>query len=122
MRIGEVATWLREHTPSASENVPEAPDLSEAHGWCSYSGRQHAESDNSGFLRFGEPVGGLWLAMSQAVWAAAWVRAVAVGLAPHMSMRGQPQCVIRSGGGLVGGCLLDLGGDLGELGLCGHEF
>jgi len=46
VRIGEVATWLREHTPSASEDVPEAPDLSEAIE-----------------------------AMSQAVWAAAWVRA-----------------------------------------------
>jgi len=46
VRIGEVATWLREHVPSASEEVPEAPDLSEAIE-----------------------------AMSQTVWAVAWLRA-----------------------------------------------
>lgn len=46
VRIGEVAAWLREHAPSARDDVPETPDLSEAIA-----------------------------AMSQAVWAVAWVRA-----------------------------------------------
>lgn len=46
VRIGEVAAWMREHATGAADDVPEAPDMSEAMS-----------------------------AMMQSFWAAAWKRA-----------------------------------------------
>ena len=72
VRIGEVAAWLREHATPAGDEVPAAPDLSEA-----------------------------MTAMVQSVWAVAWTRAAeqadeATAVALDAARAGEAQALVAA--------------------------